>query len=85
MSPILDIVVDKSRRWEPMSREQFRRLERGERVRDRKGREWTVTSAPREQDGVAYLIIRSGDLVRRVDERWADDYQLTEGGQPSAG
>jgi hypothetical protein len=59
-----------------MSRAQFRQLQRDQRLRDRRGREWTVTAGARAQDGVAYVMIRAGDLVRRVDERWADEYQL---------
>jgi hypothetical protein len=61
-----------------MTRERFRLLERGEGVWDRQGREWTVTVAARAQEGLCHVTISSGDLVRRVDERWADDYRLAE-------
>jgi hypothetical protein len=64
------------RRWNPMPREQFRQLDRGQQLRDRQGRAWTIQAAPSEEDGLARIVIRSGDLVRRVDERWADDYEV---------
>ena len=59
-----------------MTREQFRELKRGQRLRDRQGRVWTVQAAPFDEEGLARIVIRSGDLVRRVEERWADDYEL---------
>ncbi len=59
-----------------MTREEFRQLHRGQQLRDRQGRPWTVQAAPFEEEGFARIVIRSGDLVRRVDERWADDYEL---------
>jgi hypothetical protein len=59
-----------------MSRERFRELQRGERLRDRRGREWSVTAEPHQRSGLDHVVIRSGDLVRIVNERWADDYQL---------
>ena len=31
---------------------------------------------PFEEDGLARTVIRSGDQVRRIDERWADDYEV---------
>jgi hypothetical protein len=75
-------VTEERRRWEPMSREQFRELHRGRRLRDRPGRAWTVHNDPFEEDGLASIVIRSGDLIRRVPERFADDYELVgeEGG-----
>jgi len=62
--------------WQPVTREQFRELERGQPLRDRQGRTWTTVAAPREEHGLAHVIIRSGDLVRRVNERYADEYML---------
>ncbi len=59
-----------------MSLEQFAELQRGERLRDRQGRAWTVTAEPFQQHGLAHVVVRSGDLVRQVNERWADDYAL---------
>jgi hypothetical protein len=59
-----------------MSRDRFRELRRGDRLRDRRGREWSVTADPYRQHGLDHVVIRSGDLVRMVNERWADDYQL---------
>jgi hypothetical protein len=63
-------------RWQPMSREQFSRLRRGQRLEDRRGRVWTVTAEPREEHGLSHVVIRSGDLVRRINERWSDEYAL---------
>ena len=67
--------------WQPMSRERFCKLQRGERLRDRRGREWSVTADAHQADGLGHVIIRSGDLVRRVPESWADDYQLLPAGE----
>jgi hypothetical protein len=74
----LDVVGEETRRWQPMSREQFAELVRGWRVRDRQGRVWTITAEHREEHGLAHVIMRSGDLVRRVNERYADEYMLVE-------
>ena len=35
-----------------------------------------MTGPAREVDGYAQVMLRSSDLVRRVDERFADDYML---------
>ncbi len=59
-----------------MTREQFHQLRRGRRLRDRQGRVWTVRAAPFEEGGRSLIAIRSDDLVRRVDEHWADDYEV---------
>lgn len=59
-----------------MTREQLRQLHRGQRLRDGQDRTWTVQAAPFEEDGLTHAVIRSGDLVRRLDERWADDYEV---------
>jgi hypothetical protein len=32
-----------------------------------------VHAEPRQVGGLDHVVIRSGDLVRRVNERWADD------------
>jgi Transposase IS66 family len=37
--------VDHERPWRPLSREEFRQLQRGDRLRDRGGREWIVRAA----------------------------------------
>jgi hypothetical protein len=65
-------------RWRPMSRDQLAELLRGQRLEDRRGRVWTVTGPPYQRDGLAHVVIRSGDLVRQVPERWADDYHLLD-------
>ena len=62
--------------WEPMSRRQFSELGRGARLRDRGGRGWTVHAPAYSADGRELVVLRSGDLVRQVDERFADDYML---------
>ena len=64
--------------WQPLSHEQFLQLQRGERLSDRRGRVWQVTAAPHQEHGLAHVILRSGDLVRKVNERWADDFMPLE-------
>jgi hypothetical protein len=67
--------------WRPLSRAEFGQLQRGQHLRERRGREWTVFVAPHQRgDGYVKVVIRSGDLVRHVDERFADDYMLAEDG-----
>jgi hypothetical protein len=51
-------------------------LRRGDRLADRGGQVWTVYAEPHEESGLDHVVIHSGDLVRRVSERWANDYQL---------
>jgi hypothetical protein len=63
-----------------MSREQFRELRRGDQLRERRGRIWTVHAAPFGPDSLEQVILRSGDLVRNVNERFADDYMLLPAG-----
>jgi hypothetical protein len=31
---------------------------------------------PHQVGGLDHVVIRSGDLVRRVNERWADEYRV---------
>ena len=65
-----------------MTREQFHQLQLGERLRGRDGRAWTVHAGPFDQHGVRRIVIRSGALVRLLDERWADDYEMvTDAGE----
>jgi hypothetical protein len=59
-----------------MSREQFRELRRGDQLRERRGRIWTVHAPPFGQESLEQVVLRSGDLVRQVNERFADDYML---------
>jgi hypothetical protein len=59
-----------------MTRDEFRQLQRGQRLRDRHGRASVVHAAPFHQDGLDRIVLRSGDLVRRVDDRWADDDEV---------
>jgi hypothetical protein len=67
---------EESHAWQPMSRAEFADLERGQRLRDRQGRVWTITAEPYHEHGLAHVVLRSGDLVRRISERHADDYSL---------
>ncbi len=84
LSHSLDIVPD-DHPWNPMSRDQFRQLRRHDRLRDRGSREWRVTAAPFKMQGYDHIVIRSGDQVRQVNERWADEYELLspEDAEPS--
>jgi hypothetical protein len=75
----LTLVGEETRHWQPMSREQFGELVRGQRLQDRQGQLWTITAEPREEGGLAH-VMRSGDLVRRVNERYVDNYMLVEDG-----
>jgi hypothetical protein len=62
-----------------MSREQFAALQRGQELQDRQGRVWIVTAEPFEQQGLSHVVVRSGDLVRQVNERWADEFMVLAG------
>lgn len=55
------------------------RLRREQRLRERRGATWTVHVAPHQRgDGLARVLLRAGDHVRHVDERFADDSALVE-------
>jgi hypothetical protein len=69
-------VADQQRTWQPLTRDAFRQLRRGDRIADRGGRVWTVHAVPPNVDGLEPVVLRSGDHVRRVREGWADDYRL---------
>jgi hypothetical protein len=69
-------VAEQQHTWQPLSRAEFRELRRDQQLRERRGRIWIVHVAPHERDGLARVVIRSGELVRHVDERFADDYAL---------
>ncbi len=56
---------------------------RGDQQRDRRGRVWTVTAGPFQEHGLDHVTLRSGDLLRRVNERFADDYMVTGGDAPA--
>jgi hypothetical protein len=48
-------------------------------VQERRGKTWTVHVAPHERgDGLTRVVLRAGDNVRHVDERFADDYALID-------
>ncbi len=59
MSHTLDL-VDDEQAWRPLSREEFRQLQRDDRLRDRGGREWRSeappTSIPKEGEYHAVLV-----------------------------
>jgi hypothetical protein len=74
-----DPVSKEEQRWESMNQEQFGRLRRPPRLQDRNGRVWTVHAEPFQHGGVAQIIARAGDMVRRVPEGFADDYMLLQG------
>ena len=59
-----------------MSREEFLGLPIGQVVQDRRGRAWTATAEPFERNLELHIVVRSGDLVRQIAERYADDYML---------
>ena len=64
--------------WQPLSRDEFAELERGDRLQDRRGRVWSVHSDSYRQDGLARVVLRSGDLVKIETQRFADDYMLLD-------
>ena len=68
--------------WLPLTRQKFLELERGTPLRDHRGRRWTVHTPAHEREGRWVSILRSSDLVRLVEERFADDYILLPGGTP---
>jgi hypothetical protein len=72
----LTLVADEGRIWQPISRERFGDLRRGQRVQDRRGRVWTVVSELYFEDGRDRINLRSGDPVRREKQRYGDDYML---------
>jgi hypothetical protein len=58
--------------WQPLTRAGFRELERDEQLRERRGRVWTVhVEAHEGGDGLVHVVLRAGDYVRHVDERYA--------------
>lgn len=60
--------------WRPISRERFRELRRGDRLRDRQGRVWTVR-ADAYLDGREWrAVLVAGDAVLIERERFADAY-----------
>jgi hypothetical protein len=63
-------------RWQSMSADQFTRLRRGQCLRERWGRVWTVYAEPFGPQGLVQVVIHAGHLARLVNERFADDYML---------
>ncbi len=80
MSDSLDIVTEDRPPWQPMSREQFVELVRGQRLANRRGRVYGLPRPNRfSRTALEHVLIRSGDLVRQVPERCADQYMLLPG------
>ncbi len=50
------------RTWQPLSRDEFAELERGDRLQDRRGRVWSVHTDSCRQGGLERVVLRSGDL-----------------------
>ncbi len=77
MSHTLDL-VDDEQAWRPLSSEEFRQLTRGDRLRDRRGREWTVRGAAYlDPEGGEYrAVLVSGGQVLIERERFHDGYVL---------
>jgi hypothetical protein len=80
MSSSLDTVDDGRHAAQPLNREQFADLRRGDTIQERRGRRrvWIVTCAASQQDRDCVVVLRSGDLVRIERDRFADDYSLIE-------
>jgi hypothetical protein len=74
----LTLVSEQARPWQPMRREQFRAMHRGDQLRDRQGRVWTVRAPAYLDAGAgeyrAVLVAGAEVLVER--ERFADSYML---------
>ncbi len=66
MSSSLDNVADETPGWVPLSLEEFARLERGQNLRDRNGRGWTVTAPPHMEAGLQNVVIREVEAPIRV-------------------
>ena len=69
---------EQARPWQPMSREQFRELERGGRLQNRQGYVWTVRAAPYLEAGEYRVVLNAGDQVLIERERYADSYMPVE-------
>jgi hypothetical protein len=62
-----------------VTRDEWAAIERGDQVRDRQGRQWTATADARDTGRDVEVILRSGDLVRRLTQWDADRYEVIEG------
>ncbi len=71
-------LVDDERAWRPLSREEFHKLRRDDRLRDRGGREWSVRGAAYlDPEGGEYrAVLVSGAQVLIERERFHDSYVL---------
>jgi hypothetical protein len=66
--------------WEPLSRDDFRQLQRDERIRDRQGRTWVVRAdAYFDQElGEHRAVLIAGAQVLIEKERFHDSYMHLE-------
>jgi hypothetical protein len=74
-------VGDDARPWEPLSREQFRALQRSDQLRDRQGRAWTLRAAAYldAATGEHRAVLVAGDVVLIERERFHDSYMQVGG------
>ena len=71
---------DEAGSWRPLTREEFRALQRGDQLRDRHGRGWTLRAAPYlDRDTGEYrAVLVAGDVVLIERERFHDSYALLD-------
>jgi ketosteroid isomerase-like protein len=70
-------MVPEDHSWLPLTRADLIELERDRQLRDRRGRVWTVHVASHERgDALTHVVLRAGDHIRHVDERFAEDCAL---------
>lgn len=74
--------MDEEQTRRHMARDEFRQLQRGDRLRDRSAREWIVRAAayldPEGGEYRAVLVASAQVLIER--ERFHDSYTLLAGG-----
>jgi len=62
-----------------VTRDEWAAIERGDQLRERStNRVWTATADARDTGRDVEVMLRSGDLVRRVIQWDADRYELVE-------
>jgi hypothetical protein len=62
--------------WQPLTREEFRALKKGDRLRDRQGVGWTVHADTYldQRDREYRIVLTSGPHARTERERFHDSY-----------
>lgn len=63
-----------------VTRDEWLRVHRGDRLRDRAGREWTAAADAFERGRDVVVVLRSGDLVRHEVHWHADGYEVVAAG-----